>query len=166
MVSTECSKDEIECRLVIQPNRSLSWGESMVFISGAGFLLGTVGLVFAIEGYWMILPFAGAEVAALVYCTYRVADAGYRCEVVSIDAVQVLIEKGRRRRRNSARGGPETSVSFPRAWVRVELRPHHGWYPDRLLVGASGNFVELGAFLADDEKHQLAGELQRLLIKR
>jgi len=166
MVTSECSSDDIDCRLVVRPNRSLSWRESMVFVTAVALLLGVVSAVFAIKGYWMILPFAGLEVAALAYCTYRVADAGFRCEVISMDASQVVVEKGRQRRGASERGGPESRISFPRAWARVELSKHRGWYPDRLTISASGTRVELGGFLADEEKQQLAGELKRLLAKR
>jgi uncharacterized membrane protein len=83
-----------------------------------------------------------------------------------MDETQVVVEKGRQRRRGSERGGPESRISFPRAWARVELRAQEGWYPDRLLIGASGNRVELGEFLADAEKKELAGELKRLLAEK
>lgn len=163
MVSTELSANVGECRLVIRPNRSLSWRESLLFIAAVGALLMLVSLAFALQGYWLILPFAGLEVAALTYCTWRVMQAGYRCEVVSMDAAQVVIEKGRQGCGQAPSGGPQSSVSFPRAWTRVELRSRGSWYPDRLVIGASGNYVELGAFLADDEKRQLAVDLDRML---
>jgi uncharacterized membrane protein len=38
-----------------------------------------------------------------------------------------------------------------------------GWYPRRVWIGASGRRVELGEFLIDDEKANLAAELNRLL---
>ena len=138
----------------------------MVFVVAVGLLLGAVSIVFALKGYWMILPFAGLEIAALAFCTYLVADSGFRCEVISLDASQVVIEKGRQRRYGSQRGGPESRVSFPRAWARVELQPHHGWYPDRVLIGASGKRVELGEFLSDSEKEELASQLNRLLARQ
>lgn len=166
MVTSEFSSDELHCRFVIRPNRSLSWRESLLFVTAVSLLLGLVSAVFAVRGYWMILPFAGLEVAALAYCTYRVAHAGMRCEVISMDASQVIVEKGRQRCSDSERGGPESRVCFPRSWTRVELRKHGSWYPDKLLLSSSGVDVELGAFLADDEKQQLAGELRRQLATR
>jgi len=149
--------------VVIRPNRSLSWRQSMLFVAAVALVLGTVSVVFAFKGYWMILPFAGLELAALIWCSYLVAHSGMRCEVVSMDESQVVVEKGRQRCSGSGSGGPESSISFPRAWARVELLPHEGWYPDRLVIGASGNRVELGEFLAEDEKKELAGNLKKLL---
>lgn len=166
MVTTECFPDEEHCRVVIRPNRSLSWRQSMLFVAAVALVLGTVSLVFAFMGYWLILPFAGLEIAALLFCTYLVANSGMRCEVVSMDESQVVVEKGRQRRCGSERGGPDSRISFPKAWARVELLPHEGWYPDRLLIGASGKRVEVGDFLGDSEKKELAGELKKLLAKR
>lgn len=165
MVESECSADQIHCRVLIRPNRSLSWRHSMWFIGVVSVVLGAVSLAFALQGFWMILPFAGLEVAALIYCTYIVADAGFRCEVVTMNASEVVVEKGRQRRGQSRRGGPDSRVKFPRAWARVKLADQRGWYPQRLLICASGNEVELGSFLADEEKQRLAGELKRLLDK-
>jgi len=46
----------------------------------------------------------------------------------------------------------------------VELSKKSGdWYPRRLWIGASGRRVELGEFLVDEEKTELAAELHRLL---
>ncbi len=159
MVSTECIEGNDDCRIVIQPNRSLSWRQSQWFILAVSLLLGVVSLGFGLLGYWLVFPFAGAEVGLLAWCTWRVVAQGYRCEVVSIGPDEVAIEKGRQRR------APDTRVSFPRAWFRVEMRKPRGWYPRRLLVGASGRWVELGHFLAEEEKQALADELNRLLAR-
>lgn len=62
------------------------------------------------------------------------------------------------------RGGPDERTEFARGWVRVELTTATGhWYPRRLWIGASGRRVEIGGFLIDDEKADLAAELHKLL---
>jgi len=166
MVVSEPAADEFYHRVVIQPNRSLNWRQSMWFVIAVAVMLGVISAVFAAKGLWMILPFAGLEVAVLAYCTYRVAIAGMRCEVVSVNDSQVLVEKGHRKRHCSRQEGPDSAVSFPRAWVRVELREQQGWYPKQLLISASGKQVELGNFLAEEEKIELADELKRLLANK
>jgi uncharacterized membrane protein len=76
----------------------------------------------------------------------------------------VTVEKGRDRGRRPERGGPEQRVEFARGWVRVELsRGAERWYPRRLWIGASGRRVEIGAFLIEEEKAELAAELHKLL---
>lgn len=164
MVISDSCPDTKARRVVIRPNRSLSWRQSMIFLGAIAVPLLLISVVLAARGFWMILPFAGLELAALFACIYTVAHAAQRCEVVSIGDSVVTVEKGRDRGRCPARGGPDQRVEFARGWVRVELarNPSH-WYPHRLWIGASGRRVEIGEFLVDEEKTELAAELHRLL---
>ena len=165
MVVSDSCPDTKLCRVMIRPNRSLSWRQSMVFLGAIAVPLMLVSVVLAFKGYWLILPFAGLELAGLFVCLYLVAQAARRCEVVSIGESLVTVEKGRERcRSEEGQGGPELRAEFARAWVRVEFSdPGHQRYPRRLWIGASGRRVEIGEFLADREKSELAAELQRLL---
>lgn len=164
MVTSDSCPDTKERRVVIRPNRSLSWQQSMVFLAAIAVPLLLVAVVLAARGFWLVLPFAGIELAALFACIYVVSHAARRCEVVSIGDTTVRVEKGRERGRCGYGGGPEETFEFMRAWVRVELSRKTGdWYPRRLWIGASGRRVELGEFLVDGEKAELAAELKRLL---
>jgi uncharacterized membrane protein len=151
-------------RVVIRPNRSLSWRQSMIFLALIAVPLLLISVVMAFQGFWLILPFAGIELAALYACIYLVSHACRRCEVVSISDSMVTVEKGRDRGRGTVSGGPQQRMEFTRAWVRVELSQAVGrWYPRRLWIGASGRRVEIGEFLVDHEKAALADELRRWL---
>lgn len=151
-------------RVMIRPNRSLSWRQSMVFLGAIAVPLLLISVVLAARGYWLVLPFAGLELAALFACLYVVAHAACRCEVVSIGESVVTVEKGRDRGRGPEQVDPEQRTQFARGWVRVELsREQSHWYPRRLWIGASGRRVEIGEFLVDEEKAELAAELHRLL---
>lgn len=164
MVISDSCPDTKMRRVVIRPNRSLSWHQSMIFLGAIAIPLLLISVVLAAQGFWLILPFAGLELAALFACIYVVSHASQRCEVVSIGDSVVTVEKGRDRGRCPDRGGPELRVEFARGWVRVELASNPGhWYPHRLWIGASGRRVEIGEFLVDDEKAELAAELHRLL---
>lgn len=127
----------------------------MVFISSVS--LG-IGLAFAWMGFWVILPFAGLELMALgagLYVSLRSND--YR-EVVTVSGDCVTVEYGRI-------GGPDRVVKkFKRAWARTRLESPRGRTGNaRLLVGASGQFVELGRCLTDAEKEQLGKRLKNVL---
>lgn len=164
MVICDSSSDDKTSRVVIRPNRSLSWRQSVIFLAAVAVPLLLISAVLAVQGFWLVLPFAGLELAALFVCLYLVSHAGRRCEVVSIGESIVRVEKGRERGSRAARGGPELCVEFARGWVRVELTKGPGhWYPRRLWIGASGRRVEIGGFLVEEEKAELAAELQRLL---
>ena len=106
VVSDSCPDTKLR-RVVIRPNRSLSWRQSMVFLGAIAVPLVLVSVVLALKGYWLILPFAGLELAGLFVCLYLVAHAGCRCEVISIGDSVVTVEKGRERAASTAgQGGP------------------------------------------------------------
>ena len=163
VTSDNCSDTHVH-RIVIRPNRSLSWRQSMIFLALIAVPLLLVSGALAFQGFWLILPFAGLELAALFACIYMVSHASLRCEVVSIGDSKVTVEKGRERGRDDASGGPEQRTEFVRAWARVELSGSvDNWYPRRLWIGESGRRVEIGEFLIDDEKKKLATRLRRWL---
>jgi uncharacterized membrane protein len=166
MVTTERSKDASRVRVVIEPNQSLTWCESLVFFAAIALLSLAVALLFSLQGYWPILPFAGLELADLGVAFYLAAHSGRRRQVVTITADRIWIEKGRLRSRSSG-GGPDCCQDFPRAWARVELvRPRHDWYPSRLKIGASGRTAVVGEFLTDAEREELKARLDDLLTER
>jgi uncharacterized membrane protein len=164
MVISESSPRDKVSRVVIRPNRSLSWRQSMMFLGAIAVPLLLVSVVLAIRGFWLVLPFAGLELAALFAAVYVVSHAAQRCEVVSVGESMVTIEKGRDRGRYPEKGGPEHRVEFARGWVKVELSPSTGrWYPKKLWIGASGRRVEIAEFLVEEEKTELAAELHKML---
>jgi len=164
MVISENYPDSRLRRVVIRPNRSLSWRQSMIFLAAIAVPLLLIAIVLAARGFWLVLPFAGLELAALFAAIYVVSHAAQRCEVVSIGESVVTIEKGRERGGRADGGGPEERTEFARGWVKVELSQASGrWYPKKLWIGASGRRVEIAGFLVEEEKTELAAELHRLL---
>jgi uncharacterized membrane protein len=164
MVISDSCPDTKSRRVMIRPNQSLSWRQSMMFLGAIAVPLLLVSVVLAAKGYWLILPFAGIELAALFASLYLVSHAACRCQVVSIGESVVTVEKGRDRGYGPELVRSEERAQFARGWVRVELsRKSNDWYPRRLWIGASGRRVELGEFLVDEEKTELAAELHRLL---
>ncbi len=136
----------------------------MIFLGAIAVPLLLISTALATQGLWLVLPFAGLELAALFTALYLVSHAAQRCQVVSIGDAVVTIEKGRDRGNCGDKGGPEERFEFARGWVKVELAEATGrWYPPKLWVGASGRRVEIAEFLAEDEKVELAAELHRLL---
>jgi uncharacterized membrane protein len=150
--------------VVIEPNCSLTWRQSMAFLIGTSVVSLSIAAVFAAKGYWMIFPFAGLELLALGAAFYAVANAARRREVVSITASSVTVEKGRIRSR-AGYGGPLSRDEFPRDWTRVEIVDEQDGTPSRsrLWVGAYGRRVELADFLVEGEKRRLARQLNELI---
>lgn len=155
MVVRTTRRDE-GCRFVISPNRSLTWQQTkLVYASLAGVCL-IVALAFTFMGYWLVLPFAGAEVVALAVGFYLCALSGRDTEVVSIKNDRIAIDKGRQRLRRV--------WELDRLWAQIELRPARiQWYPSQLLIRSHGKQLQLGAFLTDQERERLARALKRAI---
>ena len=111
-----------------------------------------VALAFAAHGLWMVLPFAGLEMAALGAALYLVSRHCHQCEVINVGASEIAIERGY--------GRPSERRELPRIWSRVELlHPAGTWQPTRLLIRAPEGAEEVGSFLNDSERAQLAENL-------
>lgn len=147
-----------QTRFVIQPNGSLSLRGAIVFMVTVSTVALGIGIAFAWMGFWVILPFAGLELTALGAGLFVSLRANRRREVVTVtdDAVECAF--------GAAGDGPRQIERFARAWARVRLEPGRGRTgKSRLLLGASGRFVELGGCLTDAERERLASRLNEVL---
>lgn len=138
--------------LVLYPHRSLAPRGFIILMAAIAGLSFTIGLIFFLAGAWPIVGFLGLDVAvvylafrlnyraARAYETVRLADG--TLEIVKIDA------KGRRRR-----------YVLPSAWLKVDLeqRPRRA---SRLTLRSRGRWLEIGAFLGQEEKDGLADVLR------
>lgn len=155
MIERTIRRDE-GCRFVVRPNRSLSWPQAKrVYLTLASLCM-LVAVGFSLMGYWLVLPFAGAEILLLAVGFYLCALSGCETEVIRIKRDRIAIEKGRESMR--------TVWEFDRAWARIELVPARiEWYPSRLVIRSHGKQLQLGAFLTDGERERLARELKRAI---
>lgn len=115
-----------------------------------------IGLAFAMHGFWTVLPFAGLEVVVLGAAFYLCVSRSQIREVVTVNADIVTIEKGRQQ--------PREHWECPRAWARVILEHSPiAWYPSRLVVAFQGQQVEIGRFLNEQERRELAEDLEGVI---
>lgn len=158
MLERVCDPSGFDCHWVVRPNQSLSWcGAVWVYTAIAICCLG-IGLVFALYGYWPVLPFAGIEVIILGIAFYRCLLRSQIREVVTVNADVVTVEKGHHQ--------PQEHWECPRAWARIALEHSQiAWYPRRLTVAFQGRRVEIGQFLNEEERGVLADELQQMIRK-
>ena len=143
-------------QFIVRRNQSLSWRGNKLFIYFmATISLGIAGM-FALQGLWLILPFAGLEILALTIglymCSLRCRDQ----EVVTISDDVVTVEKGRQ--------NPKEAWQFERAWIKLELikSPLQG-HPSKLLIRCKGKETEIGRCLTNDERKGLSGSLAQAL---
>jgi len=147
-----------ETQLVIGPNASLSVAQAWLFMGFMSAVGLGIGGVMALKGLWPILPFAGLELVALGAALFvSVHRNGYR-EVLRFTEDTVVVEFGMLGR------GAVASFSLSRYWTRVVLEAGANAHaPTRLLLCCSGQKVELGRCLTDEERERLHGRIRDLL---
>ena len=142
--------------LVLTPRSSLTPASARVFIAVVGGTCFSVAGVFAAQGFWPVLPFAGLEIGLLVWAVRAAMREGSKRETIEIDEERITI------RRSDLRG--EHFLVFPRHGSRVTLRtPQTALHPSRLLLESRGRVCEVGRFLTEDARLGLAARLQQLV---
>ena len=105
-----------------------------------------------------MLPFAGLEVVVLGAAFYLCISRGQIREVVTVNADIVTVEKGRRQ--------PREHWECPRVLARVILEHSPiAWYPSRLAVAFQGQRIEIGRFLNEQERCELAEDLEGVICR-
>jgi len=142
--------------LVLTPRSSLTPASARVFIAVVGGTCFSVAGVFAAQGFWPVLPFAGLEIGLLVWAVRAAMREGSKRETIEIDEERITI------RRSDPRG--EHFSVFPRHGSRVTLRtPQTALHPSRLLLESRGRVCEVGRFLTEDARRSLAARLKQLV---
>ena len=143
-------------RIELAPNCSLSPQGARVFVGSLAAVTFGVAAIFAAQGFWPVLPFAGLEIGLLAWAVNASMRRGREREVIVVSDGEVVVEY-------RAPGGLRRTV-FPRHWARVTLRgPLRARHPSRLTIESHGRACEIGRFLTEDERLQLAARLVRLV---
>lgn len=141
---------------IIMPNQAMPWRQLLRWYLLISILTLSIGLYFFAQGLTLILPFSGLEILALGYALYASAWKSEEKQVITINTEIVEVQSGY--------STPIARDKFQRTWTRVKLvPPQHPWYPSRLLIGSHGSYVEVGAFLNEQERKGLALELRNAL---
>lgn len=138
-----------------RPRCSLTHAEARQIFWALAFVCFAVAIVFAAQGYWPILPFAGLEIGLLAWAfqTVRFHEADYETLTIRDDAVVLEWSCG------SQHGRREMN----RRWMCIDLDCMAPGRNCRLSVRSHGRGSVLGQFLNDEARQQLAADLQRLL---
>lgn len=153
----EAKSDNSLSRFVVMPNCSMSWQENKVFIASLALISFSIAVGFALQGLWMILPFAGLEILMLTGIMYWTSLQATHREVISIYADKVHIEVGRRKSRQV--------YEFQRAWTKIEFsQPILPSRRRRLVIRSKGKELEIGACLIEQEQEQLAASIRAALL--
>jgi uncharacterized membrane protein len=139
----------------LAPHCSLSpLGARVFFGLVCAVTLGIAGVA-TVLGFWPVLPFAGLEVILLWWALRSNMQRRFERESIDVSDTQVVVEY--------SRGEPRRFV-FPRHWARVKIRrPKSPLHRTQLVIESQGRGCEVGQFLSEEERHQLAADLRRLI---
>jgi uncharacterized membrane protein len=138
-----------------RPNHSLTrTQERLVFWSLAAVCFATA-TGFAYLGYWLILPFAGLEIGLLAWAFEALRRRAGDYETLLIDGDAVVLEwhcgtRAGRREMN-------------RQWARVVCDCRSPGRNCRLSLSSHGRATEVGQYLSDEARLQLAVTLRSRL---
>jgi uncharacterized membrane protein len=114
-----------------------------------------LGLILVLRGAWPVTPFMGADVAFLAWALNATRVAALAFEQIRLTPLRLLV------RRMPARG-EETLIELNPYWVRVEMDdpPQSS---SKLVLWSHGKTVQIGRFLAPDERLSFAKTLRAAL---
>lgn len=141
---------------ISSPPRGLS-GRALGWVMGfTGLATAIPATLFTLLGAWPVLGFLGGEVVLVgsLLLAYR-RWAGTAVETVLLREGQLLV------RREGGRGRAEEAVLEP-YWTQVRMEERPGQACNLLLV-SRGRRVQVGCFLTDAERRDLADALKTAL---
>ncbi|MCC7546764.1 MAG: DUF2244 domain-containing protein [Burkholderiales bacterium] len=141
--------------LVSRHNNSLSSTGRSAVLGSFVFVSAAISLAFALHGAWMILPFAGAEIAILYLAFRAIARRAGDYESISICGDRILVERWE--------SGRPTRFEFNRLWVQVIVHPGRGGGAGALAVRSHGREVEFGRHLTPEQRAEVARTLKNQL---
>lgn len=109
---------------------------------------------FLLAGAWLVLPFAGLELAAL-YIALRALDrADSASETIRLEGDRLTV--------TTRFLGRDNQQSFSTAWARVSLEA--GDAPDPLIcIRSHGRSCQVGRLMTPPQRHQFFSDLSRRL---
>jgi uncharacterized membrane protein len=143
-------------RIELSPHCSLTPSGALLFFLGLCGVCFGIATFMAVQGFWPVLPFAGAEMALVGWALHASMARRHHRQTITIGDEDVHIRTCDRRH--------DDEVVFPRHWARVKLRrPFSRLHPSRLTIGSHGRELEIGRFLTEAERRGLAHRLASLL---
>lgn len=129
---------------------SLDWRLLHLVFGSLALFLTLVAVGFAIAGAWLVIPFAGLEIAGLGFAAWWTAKRSGDFERLAFDGDRVLVEIREQ--------GQSRQFEFNRCWVRL-VSGKAGMFTLR----SHGREVAIGRFCGEQSRQALARELRNRL---
>jgi len=140
-------------RFVVQGNQAMSWKANVCLGAALGLVVMSIALAMASQGFWLVVPFAGAEALFVFYCLYLTVKRLAQKEVITVSDDAVKLEWGEKH--------PDRQVALPRRWSQLNYNcPESLFEVGELEVAAHGRRFALGRALGRSEKRTLYERLK------
>ena len=153
MVSVE-EKSNSNYLITLSPNSSLTGIYRIIFLASISFICVGIATVFYFFGAYLILPFAGIEIAILLIAFYLSFKWSSRKELIYISQEVVKIEKGI----HKAEYLWEEFRTFTSFQIEKDANKSL-----RLSFRSKGDNVIVGDFLNEDDKNILINEIRNII---
>ncbi|MEJ2141049.1 MAG: DUF2244 domain-containing protein [Gammaproteobacteria bacterium] len=157
MIESNLDISKGQGHIVVCPNMSGQWQTTKLFLGIVSCLALLIAIAFALLGLWMILPFAGLEIIALVSLMYWVAHQCRRKQVIHFEDNRIRVENGYHLPKSTW----ESELFFTR--LLIDKPPYRGGQPLKVFLRSKQQQLELGEFLNEQDKKKLIGELRGVI---
>ena len=140
--------------ITLSPNSSLTGIYRIIFLASISFICVGIATVFYFFGAYLILPFAGIEIAILLIAFYLSFKWSSRKELIYISQEVVKIEKGI----HKAEYLWEEFRTFTSFQIAKDANKSL-----RLSFRSKGDDVIVGDFLNEDDKNILINEIRNII---
>lgn len=143
--------------LTLWPHQSLPPKGFVLFI-GATVVMLSLPLLALLGSVllWALLPFLALAVGGVWFAIHRNRQSARILEILTLEGDLARLER-------TNPGGQHLTWECNRYWARATLHPTGGKVPNYVTLSGNGREVEIGAFLSEDERIALYGELLRHL---
>lgn len=142
--------------IIVCPNLSSQWHVTKLLLWIIASLALLIAIGFAVAGLWLILPFTGLEIIALVVLMYWVAHQCHRRQVIHLDDSRIVVEMGHH--------FPKSAWESELFWTRLIIdKPPYRGHPNRLILRSKQQQLEIGEFLNEPDKEKLVAELRGVI---
>lgn len=156
MVETSINENTGLAIIVLRPNNSASWRFNMLIVASLAFIAFCLSTYLALQGLWVVFPFAVLEIGFLFICLYLRLRANINTEVITFDEGSVVVERGCYH--------AEKTWKYHRMWAKIYVKkPVTRGYPKQIFIRSHGKELELGSFLNKKDKEILIKDLKHIV---
>ena len=138
-----------------RPNSSLTRGQRKKAFWGIAAVTLLIASLFSWLGYWLILPFAGLEVGVLAWAFEALDKHSNDYETLSLCGDEIVVER--------RQGDKLERRTFNCHWAQLVTVENRRGGRVGVALRLHGRDTELGTFLTDEGRLELAEELQAWL---